>query len=534
MKKLFTLLLVAAMLMAILAGCGGNEDPDANNSQPADSSPSGDVTDSGGEAKSTAVTIGYVGTHDSSYPSATNSNDFITQMMIYDKLFEADDFTGEITSRVLESWNWEDEVTLKLVMKQEVYFSNGNQATGDDLLYTLHSYILNGTRTDKNTYYQYIDFDLSYVDDDGFTVYVVWTTEYSQALLSLDCALMEKAFQLEHDETDPIWYTAPVGSGPYEITDVVMDSHIVFTLRDDYWNTDYSYDATQITLKFYSDETGMYVDYQNGVIDAMYDVSGTIVEQVETAGNQGAVNYVSAGSVSRLNLNESNEFLSNIKVREAVAYALDMEAIGQIAFGALYKEATSHVPEGFGSYVYHEGYTYDLDRAQAALDESGYKGSDITLKFVCINDGAQSKIGEAVQGYLSMLGINVVIENLDMATALPMMLQREGTDIQFMTRNGGNPMREASSLMAGNDKDSAFQCSAIYDADYNALADVATWNTDEAEILEACKELDDWLYDNYFALPICEQQGALVFNDRIASFDQSSLLKSCLGSLKLK
>ena len=48
---------------------------------------------------------------------------------------------------------------------------------------------------------------------------------------------MQKEFTQAHDNADQIWYTGPVGSGPYEITDCVQDSYVTFTLRDDYWNT---------------------------------------------------------------------------------------------------------------------------------------------------------------------------------------------------------------------------------------------------------------------------------------------------------
>lgn len=538
MKKTLTLLLALLLVFSLLSACSDGEDQQDATPNGSGSAGQTDSGGSGGQPKSTAVAIGYVGSHDYSMPSSSGSNDFITQMMIYDKIFEADDHTGEIVSRVLESWEWVDDLTFKMVMKPDIYFSDGTQATNTDLVYSLYTMVFNddGTqkgRSDKQAYYQYIDFDKTYADDDGLTVYLVWQMEYAQAFLSLDTCLLNEEFCRAHPDTDEIWYTGPVGSGPYEITNVQIDSYIVFTLRDDYWNKDYSYDATEITVKFYSDSTGMYVDYQNGVIDAMYDVNGTIVEQVQAAGNQGTVVFTSGGNVALLNFNERNEYLSNIKVREAIAYALDMDAIGEIAFGALYKKATSHIPEGFSAYTYNDGYTYDLDRAQAALDESGYKGSEISLHYVAVNDGVQPKVAEAVQGYLSMLGITVVVEALDLGTALPMFLDANICDFLYFTRTGGNPMQEMTNVFGAYHADSNFKCAAISDPEFNRLYTMVNETHDEEIIKEGCLAIDAWLYENYHCLPVAEQQAALVYNSRISSFDQASMLKACLGSLTL-
>ena len=560
MKRTLALILALLMTISLFAACSSKDDKGtgttpSNGNGTTTTTPSGDqggdqtdggaaTTPSGDGANApasegkTSITIGMVGAHDSSDPCSESSNDFITQMMLYDKIMEIDDHTGERVFRILDSFEWTDDVTMKLVLRQDVYFANGDQATGEDLLYTFYSQVKNvdGTdkaRTDKAPIFSYIDFDKSYVDDDGFTVYIVWQQPYARAEPSLDACLIQKKFVEEHPETDEIWYTDPLGSGPYKITDMQHDAYITFTRRDDYWNKDYTYEAEQITLKFYSDETGMYVDYQNGVIDAMYNVSANIVEQVQSA-NTGVVNAVPNGACAILWFNESNEYLANAKVREAICYAIDMDAVGQIAFGSLYKKPHSFLPEGFEGYSEHEGYTFDLDRAQKALDESGYKGSDIKLHIIAMNDGTQPKVAETIQGYLSMLGITLEIETLDMGTALPKMLQRDGTDFQYFSKNGGNPTGELTQLVAGNGKDAPFQCSAIYDEEYNRICDETTWTTDHEKSVKGCEELDDWLYDNYYGIPVNDVQMALVYNPNvISSFDQCSILKGCLGSLTL-
>ena len=85
MKKTIALLLCLAMALSVLAGCGSSGSGSNGGNKGGDKS--------GEDNKS--VTIGYVGGHYACYPSSANSDDFVQQGMVYDKLFEVDDTTGE-------------------------------------------------------------------------------------------------------------------------------------------------------------------------------------------------------------------------------------------------------------------------------------------------------------------------------------------------------------------------------------------------------------------------------------------------------
>lgn len=550
MKKFLALALSVAMCLSLLAGCGSSsddtsdEDTETTETESTDEESSDDEEESTDEESSddedsssssdgdTSVVVGYVGTHYACYPSSSTSSDFICQAMVYDKLFEVDDSTGEYTSRVLESWEWTDDQTLVMTLKDGIYFSDGNQMTMEDVLFSLEDYITQGESTDKYTYYQYIDFDSCEISDDGMTLTLVWQDTYGPAERELNCSIMEKEFTEEHDSSDEIWYTGPVGSGPYEITECVQDSYVVFTLREDYWNTDYSYDATEITLKFYTDENAMFMDYQAGNIDVMYDVGTTVVSQVEEDSSLGTVEYVSTNDVSFIILNEDNEYLSDIAVREAIAYALDMDYITEVAYGLLGTTAYSHYASTFECYEEHEGYTYDADYALEVLEEAGYSEGEISLSWLSPDSSPQPEIGEAVQALLSMIGIDVEVETYELATTLSMYIEGEG-DIMMMTVTGGNPTMEPYQCLSAFMGGATFTSMSIEDETYNSYLDAGLDTVDEEERWEAYRQADDWLYENFNAIPICETTSAIVYNDRISSFDQSTVGRSCLGSLKL-
>lgn len=533
-KSTLALILALVMSLTLLAGCSSG-DASPSTTPDTGTEPSNSVVPSevpmGND--STAVTIGYTGGHYICYPSSTITEDFICQGMVYDKLFEIDDQTGEYVSRVLSSYEWTDDVTLTMTLKDGIYFSDGKQMTGEDIVFSLQNYIIQGEATDKYSYYQYIDFDATNVSEDGMTVNLVWTMPYGPAQRQLNCSIMQKEFTESHDDSDEIWYTGPVGSGPYEITDCVINSYVTFTLRENYWNTDFSYDATEITLKFYSDETAMYVDYQSGNIDAMYNVTDTVCKQIEAAGgSQGSVQYISNNDVSLIILNEDNEYLSDPAVREAIAYALDMDYITDIAYGGLGTKSYSHYATTFDCYVRHEGYEYNIEKAKQVLADAGYKDGEITIDWVSPDFPPQPAIGEAVQALLSMIGINVNVQSLEFATALGMYLEGQA-DIMMMTVNGGNPTGEPDQCLSAFAGGAPFICMSIEDETYNSYLSVGLTTVDEAARWEAYKQADLWLYDNFNALPICETLAAVAYNSRIASFNQSAVGKGCLGALKL-
>lgn len=532
MKKITALLLCLVMLVSMLVGCGGSETPAASAAENTTSAAANDPAAPAGEG-SAAVTIGYVGGHYACYPSSVNSDDFIQQGMVYDKLFEVDDNTGEYKSRVLQSYEWTDDQTLVMTLKDGITFSDGKQMTAEDVLFSIHNYIDQGEATDKYMYYQYIDFDASSISEDGMTLTLVYQMPYGPAERTLNCAIMEKEFTEAHDNADQIWFTGPVGSGPYMITDCVQDSYVTFTLREDYWNKDYTYDAKEITLKFYSDETAMYMDYQAGNLDAIYGIGTTVASQIEAAGgSQGTVQYISNNDVSFVILNEENQYLADPAVREAIACALDMSFITEVAYGVLGKPAVSHYATTFDCYSEHEGYTTDVEKAKKLLDDAGYKEGEISIKWVSPDMAPQPQVGEAIQAQLQMIGINVSVESYDLPTALGMYLEGQ-SDIMMMTVNGGNPTCEPYQSLSAFSGGAPFTCMSIEDETFNSYLDTGLNSVDNNARWEAYKKADQWLYDNFNALPICETLSAVAYNSRIASFNQSAVGKGCLGALKL-
>ncbi|MGB3259552.1 oligopeptide ABC transporter substrate-binding protein [Paenisporosarcina sp.] len=75
---------------------------------------------------------------------------------------------------------------------------------------------------------------------------------------------------------------------------------------------------------------------------------------------------------------DPNAKMGDVKLRQAMGYAIDVEQVSEVYYNNLRERATSLIPPVFASFYDDtlEGYTYDVDKANALLDEAGYKDVD--------------------------------------------------------------------------------------------------------------------------------------------------------------
>jgi peptide/nickel transport system substrate-binding protein/oligopeptide transport system substrate-binding protein len=123
-----------------------------------------------------------------------------------------------------------------------------------------------------------------------------------------------------------------------------------------------------------------------------------------------------------LAINNSNEFLSNTKVREAISYAINRQTICDIVFQGVRVPADGLIPPGI--YGYREGAwktsVYDEEKANAALAEAGYPNGEglPTFRLLFNTSGAHQAIMELIQSDLLKIGINTELDSCEWATYL--------------------------------------------------------------------------------------------------------------------
>ena len=286
MKRLLSLLLALAMLLGLTA-CGGSSTSavsgaagpgakadsaatEAKQDTPADPGPQDDTpapAEDSGEPKELRV-----GTLDSTdnFDPCSNSDCGLGLMLVYDTVLKLNYETMEVEPCIATEWNWVDDTTLELTIREGVTFSNGDPLTPEDVLYSLSRFVFENDQFDPG--YNVIDFDASGVDGSKLTLKLKEVD--ADFLLELTNDRWASVVNEEYVKANPdSFWDAPCGTGPYTCVENVDGSHSTYQRREDYWGELPS--ASTITVQNYSELTTMMADFETGALDLALDVGET-------------------------------------------------------------------------------------------------------------------------------------------------------------------------------------------------------------------------------------------------------------------
>ena len=523
MKRILAIVSVVLMLLS-LAACGGSgadtsaqsgaaSAPAADDPAPAaENAPAEETVSADSKEGERILRIGTIEGAQSYSPVDTGS---LPLYLAYEFLCTADE-SGNITPWLAEEIEWIDESTLKIKLRDGIFFSNGEQMTGEDVLYSLY-YAATAPGSMLGDKYAHADFDASYVEDDGLTVMVKMKDPfYELSTWLVKLCLTEKSATSERASNDPEWWDKPVSSSAYEIVENVDGSHVTFRLRDDYWDKEHMPQWDEITFYYYSNATAMFIAYENRELDLVlkadykdYDraVAGDIANADTTSYFTCSVN-----GPQQFILSPYCEYFEDAKVREAFTHALDTDAMGLVAFGTLYESGLqSYVSSMFTDAYEAQGLNvYDPELARQCMAESNYPdGFDIT----CIADESNATELEVVKENLAAIGVNLNVETYDFATMLSIVLTPGATDVGFFggTLHSVDAYEAISAYYDGN----AITTSRITDPEFNAMYYSVPQIADKDEQNEVLKQMQRWVYENMWLIPVCDVQYAILFDNTV-------------------
>lgn len=219
----------------------------------------------------------------------------------------------------------------------------------------------------------------------------------------------------------------PVGTGPYKFVEWTADETIKLERNEAHdWATPlYSGADGELARGPVIQAAEFRVIPENATriaaltskqIDMISGTEAVPNSQVEKLRETGGVTVVQAPAVGvyYANLNASRGPLADVRVRQAVNYAVDKDALVKLALSGQGKPATSIVSSAYTTYYDDavEPYAYDPERARALLQEAG-QGGGFTMRYLVIQGDEFERAAQVVQEQLSQVGVKVEI------TALP-------------------------------------------------------------------------------------------------------------------
>lgn len=226
----------------------------------------------------------------------------------------------------------------------------------------------------------------------------------------------------------------PVGTGPYVLESWNPQTTLTLKANPLYWGEPPL--TPTVVLRVLPDTTSQVSSLRAGDVDLLWDQTGS--QALILAGDPSVqvLEYPGNG-VQLMAMNCANAYLADERVRQAIAMAVDKDALIEAAWWGFGTKIGSHFPYGIPGYVDCTGtYAYDPAAARALLQEAGY-GDGITLKMRLPESyPVYVSAGQIIADSLKQVGISCDIEIIDWGTWLSDVYVGRNYDLTVVGHTG--------------------------------------------------------------------------------------------------
>jgi peptide/nickel transport system substrate-binding protein len=322
---------------------------------------------------------------------------------IFSELLEVD-ANYSFKPNLASSWTQEDASTWKFSLVDNAYFQNGEPVTATDVAYTI-----NRMKTKSlGIYLQFFD-KVDVLDTHTCRIHLAKPYGPMEATMA---SLVDITNQKAIESTNP--KSNPIGCGPYKLARWVKGSHVTLERWDKYFKTGRPY-LDQVTFQSVSDDTVRLTGLQTGQFDWIQAVPP---QQVDSLMKTSGIEHTSAGPFLPylILLNATAPPFNDVRVRQAVSWAVDRSEIVKLAFFGSAVEAAEAIsaPNPFYSGVNPYRGGPDLDKAKALMRQAGVSNLDVS--FIVEQEVPEyATMGQILQSQLAKIGINLHLQTVSSA-----------------------------------------------------------------------------------------------------------------------
>ena len=498
MKK-YALLFLMALVAAVLAAC----------SDDTKSSSSGD------DAQEIIVRVNddpdFLDPH-----KATASISFQMILNMFEGLM-APNTDGSLREALAEKYEVSDDgLEYTFTIRQGVKFHDGSDLTVDDVKYTFDRLMgTNGGEKMKNNFDNVVSTEV--VDDKTFRFTLKEpNSNFLYALTALTSGIVPAANDGKHNEN-------PIGTGPFAYEKYAPGMNLVLKKNENYWRDGLPY-LNKVTFNFQSDDQAAIM----ALLANEVDLTGVPWARMDEVTDKFNTTKQQNNSSLVVTFNEEKEPFNNVKVRQAIAMAINKDDIISSVFNGQAVKLGSNMSPAMGKY--HDEklvdvWPFDVEKAKSLLAEAGYADGFSTKITVSSHNAIYGNIAQIVVENLKAIGINVEIEVVEWGiwlervyfgrdyemTAIDLTGRPSAYEIlndyistndgeNFFRFNNANFDKTMSEVLLETDPDKQVEyfkqaqrilteeAAAVYIADYQVI-----WGTDKA--VSGLKSYPFWFHD---------------------------------------
>ena len=397
-KRILTLLAAACLLSAVLSGCGGG----SQTGTAGEAGQSAGAAADGAAARAAAgeLNVGIAQDLDSSLDPHKTVKAGTREVMfnVFEGLLKPD-AAGNLNPAVAESYTVSDDHLLyTFKLRSGVKFHNGQDVTPEDVIWSYQRCGDPDAPAEINQVPAFADVEMYQEGDD--TVCFKLKEPSNEFVSYLTTAVLPK----DYTEQD----TQPVGTGPFKFVSRTAQESVVLERFDDYWGE--KPELTKVTYKIIENADSILLSLQSGAVDVFAHLTTTQIAQLGDGFHveEGTMNLVQA-----LYLNNAEKPFDDVRVRQALCYAIDRQQILDLAFDGYGTLLGSSMYPSFSKYFddsLTDYYTYDTGKAKTLLAEAGYPdGFDMTIT-VPSNYQPHMDTAQVIVEQLKAVGINAAIQ----------------------------------------------------------------------------------------------------------------------------
>ena len=426
---------------------------------------------------------------------------------IFDALLfkEAD---GTFTPGLAENWESVDDTTWRFTLREGVTFHNGEPLTAEAVKFTVDRILDEETGSPIRRGFAFIE---SVEVEDERTVVIRTNTPQPLAENYFSELLIVPPVYFQEVGAEA-FASAPVGTGPYQVESWQRDVVLDLSANESYWRG--APDIGELEFRPVPEAITRFSSLSAGEADLVTSLPPSLVASVEAAQNA-QLKTVESARVIYIGIDTLQEGpLQDVRVRQALNYAVDVDAIVEGIFGGLTTPTSTLLTEidfGYSSDV--SPYPFDPERARELLAEAGYAdGFEVTLGTPNGRYTSDVQVAQAVAAQLEDIGISVNQEVREYGAYVGELFSGNAPDL-FLIGWGNAPLDADFILYPLLRTDELL--SYFSDPELDALLDEAHSTLDREARQAAYAQALELIYQQAPLIFLYKQQDAYGLSDRL-------------------
>jgi ABC-type dipeptide transport system, periplasmic component len=327
----------------------------------------------------------------------------------YEGLFE---FDKDLKIQPLLATGYEvspDGLVYTIKLRQGVKFHDGTDFTAEAVKVNLDRVSNPENRLARYTQFKSVD-KTEVVDP--YTVRITLKEPFSAFINALahPSAMMISPAALQKYGKDIAFN--PVGTGPFKFVEWKPAEYLKVAKFDGYWQKGLPHVDT-LTFRTVTDNNTRAAVVQTGEAQFAFPVPYEQAAVLAKNDKIELVDHRNSIMARYMSMNVMQKPFDNVKVRQAINYAINKEALAKVAFAGYASVVDGVVPQGV-DFAHKTGpWPYDPAKARELLKEAGYPNGFESTLWSAYNDGTSVKVVQFLQQQLAQVGIKVSVEVLE-------------------------------------------------------------------------------------------------------------------------